>query len=325
MSRKQRSDDPARTELLVQMARLYYEQNLSQNEIAAKVKLSRSYVSKLLFEARETGIVVVKINDPGLVENRYESRLKEYYNLRHVVVLPKESTVGRLQQVGEAVAKYLNSIIKSGDTVGFTWGETIYECSKACPVRDDLKDISFIQLCGGISNTRRNVYVNEIAQNYSQAVNGMGYILPFPAVVSSKEIKNLLDNEPTMQDVASRAGNMDIVIMTMSNLRAQCTMARAGYLSVDEIYRLREKGAVGDVCTHIIDKNGNICDKDLDDRTVAVPLDDIKKIDIRIGAAVGENKVETTIAALEGGIINVLVTNEAMVEMIKAVKPQIFD
>ena len=57
---------------------------------------------------------------------------------------------------------------------------------------------------------------------------------------------------------------------------------------------------------------------------MAIPLNDIVNIDTRIGVAIGDSKVETTLAALEGGIINVLVTNDYMVEMLKAAKPEIF-
>lgn len=317
--------DLQKLELLVQIARLYYEQGMNQKEISDKIHLSRSYVSKLLDEARAAGVVEVRINDPVKIENRMERKLREYYNLKHVAVVPKENSVNWLQQVGKVTAEYLDSIVKDGDTIGFTWGETVYECAKALNVRDDIKGVTVLQLCGGISNTKRNVYVSEIVNLFAKAYNGIGYILPFPAIVSTRETRKLLDNEFAMKEVTSRVKEADIVVMTMSNLHPKCTMVRAGYLREDEIRILREKGAVGDICTHIINKEGRICDKELDDRTVAIPLNDIVNIDTRIGVAIGDSKVETTLAALEGGIINVLVTNDYMVEMLKAAKPEIFE
>ena len=50
--------------LLVQASRLYYEQNLTQAEIGRRLNTSRSTVSRLLQEARETGVVRVMINYP---------------------------------------------------------------------------------------------------------------------------------------------------------------------------------------------------------------------------------------------------------------------
>ena len=151
--------DIQKTELLVQVARLYYEHNFSQNDIAKKVNLSRPYISKLLNEAKRMGIVKIEIRDPIMTESRVERQIRKYFWLNKVIVVPKVDDVSPLQQVGEAAARYLDSIIKSGDVIGFSWGETVYECAKALRKREDLKNIVAVQMCGGISNIKRNVYV----------------------------------------------------------------------------------------------------------------------------------------------------------------------
>ena len=97
-----RNKDIQRTELLVQVARLYYEHDLSQNEIAKKINLSRPYISKLLHEAKQAGIVKIKIEDPVMSENWLERKLRVYYGLNKVIVVPKVEDINPLQQVGEA-------------------------------------------------------------------------------------------------------------------------------------------------------------------------------------------------------------------------------
>ena len=119
--------DIQKTGLLVQVARLYYEHNLSQNDIAKKVNLSRPYISKLLNEAKREGIVKIEIKDPIMTESLIERRMREYFGLKKVIVVPKVEDISPLQQVGEAAARYLNQIIQSGDVIGFSWGETVYE------------------------------------------------------------------------------------------------------------------------------------------------------------------------------------------------------
>ena len=49
-------------ERMVNVARLYYEQNMTQNEIAKELGISRPLVSILLTEARACGIVTITIN-----------------------------------------------------------------------------------------------------------------------------------------------------------------------------------------------------------------------------------------------------------------------
>ena len=51
-----------RIERLTQVARMYYEQNMNQSEIAKAIGVSRPLVSVLLAEARECGIVTITIN-----------------------------------------------------------------------------------------------------------------------------------------------------------------------------------------------------------------------------------------------------------------------
>lgn len=313
-----------KTELLVQVARLYYEHNLSQNDIARKVKLSRPYISKLLNEAKNRGIVKIEINDPVTTENQKERRLREHFGLDRAIIVPKVENARPLQQVGEATARYLNGIVKSGDVIGFSWGETVYECAKALYKREDLQDVIAVQMCGGVSNLKRNVYVSEIAKAFSEMFNSAGYTLPFPAIVDNEKVKGVISKDHTMKEVLQYAEKVNIAIVTMGKFGNQCALARAGYLKAEEIEQLAEKGAVGDVCTHIIDRDGEICDEGLDARTIAVAYNDIKKVETRIGVAVGESKVESILGGLRGGVVNVFITNEDTVTLMEEMYPEIF-
>lgn len=317
--------DIQKTSLLVQVARLYYEHNFSQNDIAKKVNLSRPYISKLLNEAKRQGIVKIEIKDPIMTESLLERKIREYFGLNRAIVVPKVEDINPLQQVGEATARYLDTIIKNGDVIGFSWGETVYECAKALQKREDLKDIIAVQMCGGVSNVKRNVYVSEITKAFSAMLNSAGYILPFPTIVDNEQVKSIINEEHTMKEVLKYADKVNIAIVTMGKFGNQCALARAGYLKPKEIEQLVARGAVGDVCTHIIDKDGKICDKRLDSRTVAVDYERIKQIDTRIGVAIGESKVESILGALKGGVINVFVTNEVTAEAMKDVMPEIFE
>lgn len=312
-------------ELLVQIARLYYEYNLSQNEIAKKVNLSRPYISKLLNEAKREGIVKIEIHDPLCTENRWERKLREYFGLKKAVVVPKADGENPLQQVGIAAARYLDSILKSGDVIGFSWGRTIYECAKALKRREDLKNTVAFQMCGGVSNLKKNVYASEITKAFVDMLKSSGYLLPFPAIVDSRQLREEIDKENTLQEVLGYADKINVAIMTTGPIDNQCALAKAGYLKPDEIELLRKKGAVGDVCTHVIDAEGRICDEDLDSRTVAVSYENIKRIETRIGVGIGETKVESLLGMLNGKSINVFVTDESTAELMKERRPEIFE
>ena len=58
-------DKIQKLERLAAVARLYYEEDRNQSEIAGMFGISRPMVSKLLKEAKELGVVTIRIAVPG--------------------------------------------------------------------------------------------------------------------------------------------------------------------------------------------------------------------------------------------------------------------
>lgn len=80
--------DYKRIELLVKVAKLYYENDYSQEMIAKKLGLSRPYISKLLNESKSNGIVKVQVIDPLSIETPLEKNLREHFGLEKVRIVP---------------------------------------------------------------------------------------------------------------------------------------------------------------------------------------------------------------------------------------------
>ena len=114
----------------------------------------------------------------------------------------------------------------------------------------------------------------------------------------------------TVSKVCCIGESANIALFTMGTFGLKSALVQAGYLDEDIMEEMAAKGAVGDVCSHVINFDGEIFDKHLDERTIAIPLETIKDMEYRIGVAVGQSKVECICGALRGGIVNVLVTNE---------------
>lgn len=306
-----------RTGLLVKIAKLYYEHDYSQQMIADKLGFSRPYVSKLIQAAKQSGIVEIKIHDPNETETQIEAELKERFNLHRAIVIPSLSGNGNvLEKLGVEAAKYLNNIIKDNDIIGVAWGSTLYECSQKIIRRDDLNNIQVVQLCGGISNIERNIYASEIPKNFSEAYRGIPYVIPLPAVVDNVTVKTVVLTDKNISHILNIAKEANIAIFTMGTIGHESALVRAGYISKNEVDLLIQKGAVGDICSRIIDIHGNICDEELNKRTVGVELEELKKKECRIGIAAGANKARCILGALTGGFINVLITDEETAESV---------
>lgn len=299
-----------KTKLLVTIARLYYENGYSQNMIGQKLGLSRPYVSKLINEAKECGIVEIKINDPFETEFEIEIALKEEFNLKKAIVLPPNDNEEVLDRLAASTSKYIDSIIKNNDIVGVGWGKTLYTCSRKMKLEKEAKNITVVQLCGAISMIEKNIYASEIPKRVANAMNGRPYALPLPAVVDNKLVKDAMMKDKNIAKVLEIGRKANIAIFTMGVFGYDGALVRAGYLNSPDVDELLLKGAVGDVCSRIIDINGDICDEGLNSRTIGIELDELKNKEFRIGVAAGNQKVKCIYGALKKGYANVLITDE---------------
>jgi len=302
--------------LMINIAKLYYEDNYNQNMIAEKLDLSRPYVSRLLNMAKEAGLVTVEVHVPQDYESHLESQVRERFGLLKAIIVPLSINSNIINRIGVEAAKYLNSIIKSNDIISVCWGSTLYEFSSNLIPRSDLKNITVVQGSGGISEISKNIFASEIPTNLAEAYNGVPYILPLPAIVEKKATRDILMRERSISHIMELSENANIAIFTMGYFSPECALARAGYISEVEVRALQEKGAVGDVFTHIIDSDGEICDSDLDRRTIALSLNDLKKKQYRIGIASGIGRQKCIHGALVSGACNVLVTDEMTAQKI---------
>lgn len=308
--------DYKRIELLVKVAKLYYENDFSQEMIAKKLGLSRPYISKLLRESKENGIVHVQVIDPLSTETPLEQKIRERFQLKKVRIVPMSEGPASLPRLGLEASRFLDTIIQDNDIIGLSWGATIHACSQSLIQRNDVKNIIAVQLCGGVSHLNKNIYSTEIANNFSNFLGSNSYSLPLPAVIDSKHMKDIVQRDHNINKIMQYGYDSNIALFTTGVFGQKSALVQAGYISHEEMKILTDRGAVGDICSHLIDIHGNICDPELDERTIAIPLEDIKKKKYRIGVAQGLSKVDSILGALNGGYINVLITNEETADWI---------
>lgn len=118
--------DDKKMNLLVRVSQMYYEDNLSQEEVAKELRCSRPYISRLLTEAKEIGIVQVRVVPPQNYESEIEQELRVLAGLDKVIIAPDKTNISRQINVGRRAVAYLESVVKNGDIIGFSWGNTIF-------------------------------------------------------------------------------------------------------------------------------------------------------------------------------------------------------
>ena len=112
-------DKIQKLERLAAVARLYYEEDRNQSEIAGMFGISRPMVSKLLKEAKELGVVTIRIavpgnGAPGETEDVL-SRLRQRYGLLGgELVQDRGGDVATNQAVAEAGIAFLERLAGNG-------------------------------------------------------------------------------------------------------------------------------------------------------------------------------------------------------------------
>jgi len=297
--------------LMIKCCKLYYEENLTQNEIATILGVSRPTISRLLDEGRKSGVVKIEIVNP--IENNYgilERNIEKKYSLREVIIVDDDKDDdAQKKNLAKACAEYLKRIVKIDDNIGVSMGTTIKNIGKYIEPNSKL-NLTLIPLIGGVGQTQIEIHPNHVVMDLARAFRGDFKLLHAPAVVSNGEIRNTFLKEESLENILEMGKKVDIAIVGIgSPITDKSTMMSSGYFDVDDLKVFKKQGAAGDICLQFYDINGQSDEFEFNNRVIGVELDNIKKIPTVIGVAGGEEKIEAIVGALNGKFINVLVTN----------------
>ena len=299
------------TNTIIEAARLYYEHNFSQQQVAEKLGVSRPGVSRLLQQARDKGIVRIQIVDPSDYGTLLENQIKEKFHLNRVVIVPNDNDEDRTikDRLGLAAAGILDDYVRPGMIFGISWGTTMLSVARHVRKRR-LKDLTVVQLNGGVSRADYNTHASDAAREIAAAFGAIPYLLPLPAVVDRAEVKSAIISDKNIAYTLDIARKASVAMYTIGSFGFNSALVKSNYFDAAEVDELLKNGAVGDICSRIITHDGDICSKTANARTIGIDLDDIRAKDHSIAVAGGREKLPAIRAALKAKLCNMLVTDE---------------
>jgi DNA-binding transcriptional regulator LsrR (DeoR family) len=295
--------------LLERVALLYYEENLTQEEVAARLCLSRSKVVRLLQEARRTGIVQIRVLAPHHANRDLERRLESRFGLLQVVVAASArsdvSDTGRT--VAHEAAAVLSHMLKPGLVIAMASGTTMQAVAEAIPqVR--VPDVRVIELHGMIQDTGlTDLNARPIVARIAQRLGAEYSMLPVLRELASAEFAAALLRDTRIQRTLELGRQADVLLVGVGAI--QPLSPSLAPLAPEVLAELRHAGAVGEISARFFDQGGQACPSTLDARLVSLPLADLVQVPTRIGVAFGAAKVAAIAGALAGQYINTLVTD----------------
>lgn len=309
-----RVDSKQQIKQAVQVSKLYYLDGATQAEIGKKLNLSRPTISRLLQFAREKNIVKISINDPLSNIEDLQHQLKEKYQLKDVIISIPESneTAEILSSLGKATARYLDKKVKDNDVIGVSWGKTLVSVARQL-IPNDRKNVQVVYLKGTVANSTHNNYVVEVTKCFNKCYHTQAQILPLPLIFENKQIKEMVIKDKFINEILDTGKRTSVALFTVETTEQDATLFELGYFNDQQIKTLQEKAA-GGLVSRFIDERGKIVDDQLNDRTVAIALDDLKQARESVLIAGGMNKLKAIKAALAGKYANVLVTDSLVAQ-----------
>ena len=295
--------------LIVRVARMYYEQNMSQDQIARALMTSRSNISRILSVAKKRGIVEIKINEATKRETEIEEMLISQFGLRAALVAKVPKGTSDYKAVGQlAVQSFLNHL-KPRVKVAISWGRSIQAMVDTLE-SENRPDLTFIPLMGGMTAIPSSHSGETLIRSLAEKFHAQYQVLHAPTIVQSPDIKVALMREPSVASVIDAARTADVAFVGIGSKGANSSVHILQSAGIDEETNpgFFEKWS-GDLAGRFFDRDGHSIDSRLDSRTVGLDLDEIARIRRVVGVAAGEEKTEGILAALRGGLISELVTS----------------
>jgi deoxyribonucleoside regulator len=303
-----------REEAMLAASSMYYLQDAKMDTIANHLHMSRSSVSRLLRDARESGLVEITLRPtptrgPGLAK-----KIEACFGIEaHVVpVADLADEAERLDHVARATAKIVTGWFDSDMIMGVAWGTTLAAIARHLG-KKPTRGSAIVQL-NGAANVRTSgvEYAGNLIARFGEAFDAQVHLFPVPAFFDFAETRNAMWSERSIVRVLEYQRRADIALFSIGAIAGEVPshVYSAGYLEASDIHTLDKEGIVGDVCTIFLREDGTYEDLSMNARATGPTPAELRSIPRRICGVAGDNKVVPLLAALRAGVITDLVVDE---------------
>lgn len=297
---------------------LYYQDGLSQSEVANIMGVSRVTIVKYLHLAREKGFVNISLDSSVFSSIDYAIRIKDKFKLNNVLIIPNEEKDSSQiiddiveKRLAKAGAMYLSQVINDNDIIGISASYTIYQLANYLPIKS-LKNINVLQMIGAIASPSGSLFAaSEVAALIASKLSGYSIYLHVPAVVSSARLAMELQAEPIIRANFSALNRCNKALYVVESVQDNHSLVSTDILTLHEMQLYRELGAVGSICGRFYDAQGNPLVADIDLRVMGISLAQLRQIPQRLLLSSGIENIQATIGAIKGGYATDIIIDEA--------------
>ena len=300
----------SRVDLLADVAELYYVNDQSQTQIAEKMGVTRSMVSRMLTEARKLGLVKFQIERPYNLDNELTNIFRSKFGLKQVAVVAVPEGQPLLSSLGKIAARILIKNLHRNSILGTSWGTAISATVDEITLPYPLSGIKVVQLLGAVGTRIHQYNGVSIVHRLEEKLDAEGIYLNAPYLVDEVQAASMLMKNRDVHEALAFGSKADTALLGIGSTDTDASpYFLAGFITEKELSSIQASEAVGDVCGLFFNIDGKMCCPEFNDHTVGIRFENLIKIPNRIGVAGGSAKVKPLVGALSGGLINILITD----------------
>ncbi len=307
------TDDLSHAALLSNVAVLYYKEGLTQSEISKRIGVSRASVVNYLRQARDTGIVDIRIEGSAFASTGLSRKLCQKFGLEDAYIAPSTSIsavdpAAQTKLVAQVSGMAMFDLLQPKEWLGVSWGGTVQLTANSFPNRP-VSGLSVCQILGSMSSPDL-ASAEDCAIQIARKTGARCYTLHAPALLSHEDLAQKLREEPVIRQQLNRFANLTKVLFSIGSIEDDTLMVTAQMASKAELAKYKKRGAVGILCGRYIASDGQQVDPDLNKRLIGIELDELRRIETRMFVANGHRKLDAVLAVLQGGYATHLVIDE---------------
>lgn len=292
--------------LLIKVAWYYYKDNLTQNEIASLLGISRTKVVRLLERARVEGIVQFQIKGMETNGLTMEKEFIKAFSLPHVFIIPTPPNEKDLNDsLSRAAAQYLNHKLQPEDLIGLGWGRAVSRTVDYLSMEPSCH-VSVVTLTGGVNYYLHNRNSQDRGMEKFQHI----HVIPAPFLASTEEMAESFLSEPSIEEILALGRLSKYILVGIGGICPDATIIQEEKMTLNELTFIKRQQAVGDILGQFFDRDGKVIDLPHHKRLIGQPISTLAAMKNVIAVAGGEKKVEAILGALKGGYVHTLITDE---------------
>lgn len=308
------TDDLSHAALLSNVAVLYYKEGLTQSEISKRIGVSRASVVNYLRQARDTGIVDIRIEGSAFASTGLSRKLCQKFGLEDAYIAPSNSKdiSGQVEQtrlVAQVSGMAMFDLLQPKDWLGVSWGGTVQMTANSFPNRP-VPGLFVCQILGSMSSPDL-ASAEDCTIQIARKTGARCYTLHAPALLSDGDLAEKLREDPVIRKQLDRFKNLTKVLFSIGSINNDTLMVTSGMATKSELADFKKRGAVGILCGRYISADGKQVDPSLNQRLIGIELEELRRVKTRMFVANGSRKLDAVLAVLRGGYATHLVIDEA--------------